>query len=593
MRLAFGTKISLRLCSYFFVCTISCCSLREFQRNHRCQEPIMFSFFFGGLLGTCIPCPSPSPFRPTLAVLAFRLAAGKSSRVKRKKRRRHQRQSRRPGRGVTRKPATRQWSCCLPAGVCSVVYNLLVGNILILVFRIFQTPFHRWAAKDNTQHSLAARPHRATQNHGTQQEKEQAQTAPQTDSGARQHSTTEHDTEEQSKTADHAKHREAGHVARQGHRHRNTPPEDNRGQPDPARHHRTPQEQAKHRATHHSTRHHQQRRPEQHHNTSAPAQRSKAPQRAERTGNAQHDTPGHTQHTHAAQSTAANNSTHQQTTAKQTQHREHSAGEHHKTQRRKANDPRATESARVCNTTSKATKRAKQHNTTQRRAEQRATTRRSTAPRDTAQHSMRHRRPNQDSKAQREQRSKTTRPETQHKMQQQPTAWHNTKHRTAISNTGRRGTTARHAARNRATLYRKTPEARAAQRGNTRQHKAQCANQGGGGGRREPPMNAKQGGRSKAAEEKHGTPSSSEDNRETHTRGGWRVSNGRSSQRRTRTAQQRDTQKTDKAGRRGRDYQKKKGGGEGVRGKGGQKETNSKPSRLQGKTCKNKETKKR
>ena len=54
MRLAFGTKISLRLCSYFFVCTISCCSLREFQQNHRCQEPLMFFFIFGGPLGTCI-----------------------------------------------------------------------------------------------------------------------------------------------------------------------------------------------------------------------------------------------------------------------------------------------------------------------------------------------------------------------------------------------------------------------------------------------------------------------------------------------------------------------------------------------------------
>ena len=49
--------------------------------------------------------------------------------------------------------------------------------------------------------------------------------------------------------------------ARHGHRHQNTLPEDNRGQPDPAPQVRTPNETAQHTATPHSTRRHEQRRP--------------------------------------------------------------------------------------------------------------------------------------------------------------------------------------------------------------------------------------------------------------------------------------------------------------------------------------------
>ena len=43
MRRAYGTKISLRLCSYFFVCTIGHRLLRGFPRNHDCQDPRIIS----------------------------------------------------------------------------------------------------------------------------------------------------------------------------------------------------------------------------------------------------------------------------------------------------------------------------------------------------------------------------------------------------------------------------------------------------------------------------------------------------------------------------------------------------------------------
>ena len=46
MSRAFGTKISLRLCSYFFVSTIGHALLRRFPRNHGCQEPLIISYFF-------------------------------------------------------------------------------------------------------------------------------------------------------------------------------------------------------------------------------------------------------------------------------------------------------------------------------------------------------------------------------------------------------------------------------------------------------------------------------------------------------------------------------------------------------------------
>ena len=51
MRRAYGTKISLGLCSYFFVCTISRRLLRRFLRIKNCQDPLVFVFFFGGAFG--------------------------------------------------------------------------------------------------------------------------------------------------------------------------------------------------------------------------------------------------------------------------------------------------------------------------------------------------------------------------------------------------------------------------------------------------------------------------------------------------------------------------------------------------------------
>ena len=47
MRRAFRTKISLRLCSYFVVCTIAHRLLRGLPRNHGCLEPLIIPHFFG------------------------------------------------------------------------------------------------------------------------------------------------------------------------------------------------------------------------------------------------------------------------------------------------------------------------------------------------------------------------------------------------------------------------------------------------------------------------------------------------------------------------------------------------------------------
>ena len=41
------TKISLRLCSYFSVCTIGHRLLSRIPRGHRCQEHLIISFIFG------------------------------------------------------------------------------------------------------------------------------------------------------------------------------------------------------------------------------------------------------------------------------------------------------------------------------------------------------------------------------------------------------------------------------------------------------------------------------------------------------------------------------------------------------------------
>ena len=54
MRRAYGTKISLGLCSYFFVCTIGRRLLRRFLRIKNCQDPLIFAIFFGGAFGKCI-----------------------------------------------------------------------------------------------------------------------------------------------------------------------------------------------------------------------------------------------------------------------------------------------------------------------------------------------------------------------------------------------------------------------------------------------------------------------------------------------------------------------------------------------------------
>ena len=46
MRRAYGTKISLGLWSYFFVCTIGRRLLRRFLRIKNCQDPLIFPILF-------------------------------------------------------------------------------------------------------------------------------------------------------------------------------------------------------------------------------------------------------------------------------------------------------------------------------------------------------------------------------------------------------------------------------------------------------------------------------------------------------------------------------------------------------------------
>ena len=48
MRRAFGTKISLGLCSYFFVCTIGHCLLGEFHGTMAVKNPSEALIFLGG-----------------------------------------------------------------------------------------------------------------------------------------------------------------------------------------------------------------------------------------------------------------------------------------------------------------------------------------------------------------------------------------------------------------------------------------------------------------------------------------------------------------------------------------------------------------
>ena len=77
------------------------------------------------------------------------------------------------------------------------------------------------------------------------------------------------------------------------------------------------------------------------------------------------------------------------------------------------------------------------------------------------------------------------------------------------------------------------------------------------------PRRGKQGGRSTAAEEKQGTPSGSEDNCETHTRGGGRGSNRKGAAKGAH-GEQRETHKSSKAGGgEGGKSRKKKKKGEG------------------------------
>ena len=45
MRRAYRTKISLGLCSFFFVCTIGRRVLRRFLRIKNCHDPLIFAIF--------------------------------------------------------------------------------------------------------------------------------------------------------------------------------------------------------------------------------------------------------------------------------------------------------------------------------------------------------------------------------------------------------------------------------------------------------------------------------------------------------------------------------------------------------------------
>ena len=219
-----------------------------------------------------------------------------------------------------------------------------------------------------------------------------APTTPQNDSRAqqhsttRQHSTTEHDTGRQDTTANHTNRREIDHTARQGHRHRNTPPADNHGPPDPAPHQRTPEGTAQHTATHRNTRRQRQHAPHEQHNASAPAQRSTAPHRAGRTGNAQHNTPGHTQYNAQQRATARTNTLRQNTHSREHTARgntaKHSAAKH-RAPGRQAAPQGATQQAA-------APQRAQQNSTAHNSTTPDGTTRRSAVQHRTQGHTAQH-----------------------------------------------------------------------------------------------------------------------------------------------------------------------------------------------------------
>ena len=54
MRRAFGTNISVGLCSYFFLCTIGRTCSGDFHRSMVVKSPSKFPIFLGGSFGKCI-----------------------------------------------------------------------------------------------------------------------------------------------------------------------------------------------------------------------------------------------------------------------------------------------------------------------------------------------------------------------------------------------------------------------------------------------------------------------------------------------------------------------------------------------------------
>ena len=124
------------------------------------------------------------------------------------------------------------------------------------------------------------------QRHKQGRKKEKDDRAPQ-HSTTRQHSATGHNTGGQGTTEE----APSDGQTRHGHQSRHTTPNGNARQAEaPA----DPQQQAASPGTN-NIRHQKQHRRRRQHNARAPAQRSRAPHRAGRTGNTQHDSPEHTQ----------------------------------------------------------------------------------------------------------------------------------------------------------------------------------------------------------------------------------------------------------------------------------------------------------
>ena len=200
-----------------------------------------------------------------------------------------------------------------------------------------------------------------------------------------QHSTTEH------------RQRGAGHPRKtyqpQGSRPRGqtgepTPKHATRRQPRTARPSAAPQHTTGNSTTHSIVPHHREPESAQTTGTAQSKRTSTVQPSTGQSGVDRERTAGHPRTT-TAPSTAANRSTHHHTTATDTNHRIHSAGKYHKTQRRKAQDPRATDSVRGHDTASSGTKRATQNSAAHNSTTQGGATRGSTAPRDTAHHSTR------------------------------------------------------------------------------------------------------------------------------------------------------------------------------------------------------------